>query len=77
MKDGFLKVGAATPKTKVGDVRWNVEQMKQLAEEAYQKGVRLLVFRNSVSLLIPVEICLGRNFFWTRQRKDSGILLNL
>lgn len=44
MKDGFLKVGAATPKTKVGDVRWNVEQMKQLAEEAYQKGVRLLVF---------------------------------
>lgn len=44
MKDGFLKVGAATPKTKVGDVRWNVEQMKQLAEGAYQKGVRLLVF---------------------------------
>ena len=44
MKDGFIKVAAATPVVRVADCIWNGEQTIQLIEEAEGKGVRVLVF---------------------------------
>lgn len=44
MRDGFIKVGAATPKVRVADVSYNRERMTEMAREAGEKGVKLLVF---------------------------------
>ncbi len=44
MKDGFIKVAAATPEVKVADCIWNGEQTIQLIEEAERMGVKVLVF---------------------------------
>lgn len=44
MKDGFIKVAAVTPELKVGDVEYNVTQMIQEMDKAYEQGARLLVF---------------------------------
>ena len=43
MKDGFLKIGAGTPKIKVADCKYNKESIISCIKEAYDKGVRLLV----------------------------------
>lgn len=40
----FIKVGVACPKTKVGDVEYNLENIKTLIEEGYSKKTKLLVF---------------------------------
>ncbi|MGN0588381.1 MAG: NAD(+) synthase, partial [Ruminiclostridium sp.] len=42
MKDGFIKIGAATPKIKVGDCAFNSESIISAIKDAYEKGVRLL-----------------------------------
>ncbi len=44
MKDGFIKVAAATPEVKVADCIWNGEQIIKLIDEAEQQGVKVLVF---------------------------------
>lgn len=44
MRDGFIKAGAATPKVKVADVTFNRERMEEMAREAGERGVKLLVF---------------------------------
>lgn len=44
MRQGFLKVAAATPKIVVADVLQNVEEIKNQIEEAEQRGVKLVVF---------------------------------
>ena len=44
MKYGFIKVAAAVPTLKVGDVAYNVEQIKTLIAEADEKGVEVIVF---------------------------------
>ena len=44
MKDGFIKVAAATPKVSVADCRHNVEQIRTLIKEAQEKQVKILVF---------------------------------
>ncbi len=43
MKDGFLKVAAASPLVRVGDARHNAEQIVQAAWRASTEGVQLLV----------------------------------
>lgn len=43
MKDGFVKVAAATPKIRVADCAYNAEQIKLLMEDSCSQGVRLLV----------------------------------
>ena len=40
----FIKVGAACPKTKVSDIKYNVENICFCIDEAYDKGVKFLVF---------------------------------
>jgi len=44
MKDGFLKVACATPVIRVADCFHNAERITELAREAAQKGVSLIVF---------------------------------
>ncbi len=44
MKDGFVKVAAATPAIHVAEPRYNAAQIGKLMEEAKKQEVRLLVF---------------------------------
>ncbi|MGN0158292.1 MAG: NAD(+) synthase [Brotaphodocola sp.] len=44
MKDGFLRVAAATPKIKVADTIFNREEICKMIEKADEAGVGLLVF---------------------------------
>lgn len=44
MKHGFLKVACATPKIKVADCTYNVNEIINIAKEANEKRVKILVF---------------------------------
>ena len=44
MKNGFLKVAAATPAVRVADTKANAAAHVALAQKAYSEGVRVLVF---------------------------------
>lgn len=44
MKDGFVKVGAATPMIRVADCKYNREQICQIIDETYEKKTKILVF---------------------------------
>lgn len=44
MKDGFLRIAAATPSIRVADCEHNIGQMVQLAKQAASDGVSLLAF---------------------------------
>lgn len=44
MKHGFLKVACATPKIKVADCDYNTNEIIKIAEDAYSKHIKLLVF---------------------------------
>lgn len=42
MKDGFLKIGAATPSVRVADCEYNAEQIIAAVKAAHSEGVKLL-----------------------------------
>ena len=44
MKNGFIKVAAATPRIKVADCDHNAEKIIELSYEASARGVRLIAF---------------------------------
>lgn len=44
MKDGFLKVAAATPDIKVADVAYNTEKICMLIDETVKNGAKIVVF---------------------------------
>lgn len=44
MKDGFIKVAAATPPLRVADCAYNAMEIIQLAREAAEKGARVIAF---------------------------------
>lgn len=50
----FIKVGTACPKVKVSDVKYNVEQIKDLIDKAIKEDVKVLVFPE---LSIPSYTC--------------------
>ena len=43
MKDGFIKVAAATPDIKVADCEYNSDKIIGITRECREKGVKLLV----------------------------------
>ena len=43
MKDGFLKVAAASVDVKVADPAFNKEKIMEMITEEYSRGVKLLV----------------------------------
>lgn len=61
MKQGFIKVAAASPRLRVADCKYNVAEMIKLAKLASEKGVKLLVFPE---LAITGSTC-GDLFFST------------
>ena len=44
MKDGFIKVAAATPKIKVADPAYNTEEILKIIDETEKNGTSILVF---------------------------------
>ena len=44
MKNGFIKVAAATPAIKIADVTSNTAELVRLAKDAHARGVRVLVY---------------------------------
>lgn len=44
MKDGFIKVAAATPVIKVADCRYNADRICELIREAEDKGIKVIAF---------------------------------
>ena len=56
MKDGFIRVAAATPKIKVADCVHNMQEILGIIKSA-PEDTSLLVSPNSVSLDIPAVIC--------------------
>ena len=44
MKDGFIRVAAVTPKLRVADPQYNGEQIIDLINQGYSRGVKLMVF---------------------------------
>ena len=44
MRDGFIKVAAVTPKVRVADVDYNMEQVLSLYREAAGSGAKIIVF---------------------------------
>lgn len=44
MKDGFIKVSAATPKIKVADPAYNTEEILKIIDETEKNGASILVF---------------------------------
>lgn len=44
MKDGFIKVAAATPEIRLADCKFNGEQIVRAIEEAQAQGAKVLVF---------------------------------
>lgn len=44
MKDGFIKVAAATPKIKVADPAYNAEEILKIIDETEKNGASILVF---------------------------------
>ncbi|MBS5414206.1 MAG: NAD(+) synthase [Firmicutes bacterium] len=44
MKDGFIKVAAATPKIKVADPAYNTEEILKVIDETEKNGASILVF---------------------------------
>ena len=67
MKQGFIKVAAATPDIRVADTAFNTEEIIKKMKEAAQRS---LSFRSFASPDIPAVICLPRIFFWNRQKQD-------
>ena len=44
MKDGFIKVAAASPMIKVADTDYNADKVIECIKDAYSRGVKLIVF---------------------------------
>ena len=67
MKDGFIRVAAATPDLRVADVAYNREQIKKQIEEGAKKQVKVMVFP---------ELCLTgytcSDLFWQSSLVDEA-----
>ncbi len=67
MKDGFIKVAAATPQLRVADPAYNCEKMRELIGAANGKGVQILVFPE---LAITGSTC--GDLFWQETLLDTA-----
>jgi NAD+ synthase (glutamine-hydrolysing) len=67
-RHGFVRVAAATPLASVGDVAMNVQQTIDLARQADEKGVDLVVFPELNISSYAVDDLHLQDAFWTRWR---------
>ena len=56
MKDGYIKVAAATPKVKVADTVYNGQLIKALMKECTDNGAKVVVFPELCIPDTPVRI---------------------
>ena len=49
MRDGFIKIAAATPDLHAADCAYNTAEIVKLAKEAAAKGAKLITFPEPVS----------------------------
>ena len=59
MKDGYIKVAAATPKVKVADTVYNGQLIKALMKECTDNGAKVVVSRSFALPDTPVRIFLA------------------
>ncbi len=67
MKDGFIKVAAATPRIKVGDVRYNADKVYDCVKTAAGQGAKIIVLPE---LCLTAYTC-GDLFLQDRLIKNS------
>ena len=70
MRDGFVKVGAATPDILVADCVHNREEIVKKVKEMAEAGTKVMAFPELCITDIPVQTCSGRNCFLCVQRKN-------
>lgn len=85
MKDGFIKVAAATPKIKVADPAYNTEEILKIIDETEKKGASILVFSEltisgytcgDLFLQQPLLTeCKNQLLRITKATKDKGMLV--
>ena len=56
MKDGFIRVAAATPDLKVADPVFNREQTWKMMQEAASQDVKILVFPEYCLILMRTSM---------------------
>ena len=59
MKDGFIKVAAATPDVRVADCEYNATEIISMIHEMEEQGAKVMVFQN---LCITAYTC--GDLFW-------------
>ena len=83
MKDGFIKVAAATPDVRVADCEYNATEIIRMIHEMEEQGAKVMVFPElcitgytcqDLFLQRPVEICSGRRIFWKRRKFSLSVL---
>ena len=62
MRDGFVKVAAATLNTKVADVEHNKWEIFRLIDETIENGAKIVVFPELCITDTPVETYFHRTF---------------
>ncbi len=55
MKDGYIKVAAATPKVKVADTVYNGQLIKALMKECTDNGAKVVVFPEALHYRIHLS----------------------
>ena len=68
MEYGFIKVASAVPSVKVGDVRFNTQQIESIIVQAEGMGVEIIVFRNFPLRDILARISFTSNCSWMLRR---------
>ena len=52
LKDGYIRAAAMTPKIKVADCEYNIENIKSLMSEAHKKDTAIAVFPDMTDFLM-------------------------
>lgn len=72
MKDGFLRVAAATPKVRVADPQYNAQQIMDLIGQGYSRGVKLMVFPELCLTAYTCADLFGQKALLKRAKEELG-----
>lgn len=70
MKDGFIKVAAATPQIEVADCIHNTQEIIKKAKEMSAAGARILVFPELCITAIPAMIYFLMKLYCSQQNSS-------
>ena len=74
MKDGFLKVAAATPEVRVADTVWNREKIEEMIEEGKKAHVKIMVFPELALTAYTCGDLFGQNALIRSARRELSVL---